>query len=124
MNVRELKGLRLVEESLYLGLHRGVGLIGRCEFGCVLGGGGCAFVLVDLEAHHHLVYDGIGVVEAQFVNRSVGLPKFKVNFSEVVLEFIPCFVRRIGAFPHSYVVFEELLSVEDNEGEVYCLTLD
>ena len=35
--------------------------------GCcyVLGGGGCAFVLVYLEARHHLIYACVGVVEAQ-----------------------------------------------------------
>ena len=42
---------------------------------------------------------------------------------EVVLEVIPCFVIRIGAFPRPDVVFKDLLFVEDNEGEVYCLTL-
>ena len=47
MRVCKLKGLNLGEESFYLGLHHGVGLIGRCEFGCMLGGGGCAFVLIN-----------------------------------------------------------------------------
>ena len=62
MCVSKLKGLNLGEESLYLGLHRGVGLIGGCEFGCVLGGGGCVFILVDLEARHNLIYDDVGSV--------------------------------------------------------------
>ena len=106
-----------------MGLHRDGGLIGGCEFSFVLGGGGCAFVLVDLEARHNLIYNGVGVVEAQFVNRSDFFPEFKVSFSEVVSEVIPCFVRRIGAFPRPDVVFENSLSVEDNEGEVYCLTM-
>ena len=123
MRVCELKGLNLGEESLHLVIHRGVDLIGRCEFGYVLGDGGCTFVLVNLEVHHHLIYDGVGVVEAQFVNSSAGFPKFKVSFAEVMLEFIPCFVRRIGAFPRPDVVFESSLYVEDNEVEVYCLTL-
>ena len=89
MSVRKLKGLNLVEDSLHLGLNRGVGMVGGCEFGCVLGGSGCAFVLVDLGAHHHLIYDGVGVVEAQFVNLSAGFHEFKVRFLEVVLEIFP-----------------------------------
>ena len=86
-------------------------------------GCGCAFFLVDLEVRHHLIYDGIGIAEAQFFNCSTGFPEFKVSFSEVVSEVIPCFVRRIGAFPRPDVVFEYSFSVEDNKGEVYCLDL-
>ena len=89
----------------------------------MLGGGGCAFVLINLEAHHNLIYSGVGVVKSQFVNRAVGLPEFKVSFSEVVLEVVLCFVCRIGAFPRPDVVFENSLSVEDNKGGVYRLTL-
>ena len=89
----------------------------------MLGDGGCEFVLIDLEARHHLIYNGAGVVEAQFVNPEKDLPEFKVSFSEVVLEVVPCFVRQIGAFPPLDVAFENSLSVEDNESEVYCLTL-
>ena len=111
MSVRKLKGLNLVEESLHLALHRVVGLIGGCEFGCVLGGGGCAFVLVNLAACHHLIYNGVGVLEAQFINSSAGFPEFKVSFLEVVLEIFPILVCRIGAFPRPEVVFEDLLSV-------------
>ena len=96
MRVRKLKGLNFGEESSHLGIHRGVSLIGGYEFGCVLGGGGCTFVLINLEAHHHFIYDGVGVVEYQFVNSSNGFPEFKVSLSEVVLEVIPCFVHRIG----------------------------
>ena len=89
----------------------------------MLGGDGCAFVLVDLVLCHNLIYNGVDVVEAQFVNRSASFSEFKVSFLEVVLEVIPYFVHRIGAFPRPYVVFENSLSVEDNEGEVCCLTL-
>ena len=89
----------------------------------MLGGGGCVFVIVDLEARHHLIYDVFGVVEVQFVNCSVGFPELKVNFLEVVFEVIPCFVRQIGEFPRPDVVFKNSLFVEDNEGKVYCLTL-
>ena len=65
-------GLNLGEEILHQGLHRGVGLIGGSELGGVLCGCGCAFVLVNLEACHHLIHDGVGVVEVQFVNCSTG----------------------------------------------------
>ena len=123
VRVCELKGLNLGEESLHLVLHRGVGLIDRCKLGCVFIGGGCAFVLVNLEARHHLIYDGVGVVESQFVNCVACFPEFKVRLSEVVLEVVPFFILRIGAFPRTYVVFEDSISVEDNEGKVYCLTL-
>ena len=114
MHVCGLKGLNLVEESLHLGLPCGVGLIGRCEFGCMLGGSGCAFVLVDLDVPHHLIYNGVGVVEAHFVNSSAVFPELKVSLSEVVSEVIPYFVRQIGAFPRLDVVFENSLFVEDN----------
>ena len=89
----------------------------------MLGGGGCAFFLVNLEAHHHLIYDGVGVVESHFVVHSSGFPEFKASLSEVVLEVISFFVHPIGAFPRLYVVFENSLSVEENKGEFYCLTL-
>ena len=124
MCVCDLKGLKFGEEIVYLGLHRGVSLIGGCEFGCVLGVGGCAFVLVDLEARHHLIYNGVVVVEAQFINHSTGFSEFNVSFSEVVLEIIPCFLRLVGVFPGPDAVFEYPLSVEENEGEVYCMALD
>ena len=69
---------------------------------------------VDLEAHHHLIYDGVGVVESKFANRSAGLSELKLIFSEVVLEIIPIFVCRSGAFPRTDAVFENSLFVEDN----------
>ena len=77
----------------------------------MLGDGGCEFVLIDLEARHHLIYDGVGIVGAQFINRSTSFPDFKVSFSEVMFEVIPCFVLRIGAFPCPDVVFENSLFV-------------
>ena len=43
----------------------------------MLGGGGRAFVLVNLEACHHFIYNGVGVVQAQFVNRSAGFSELK-----------------------------------------------
>ena len=86
--------------------------------GCV-----CAFVPVNLEARHHLVNNGVGVVEAQFIVCSSIFSKFKVSFTEVMFKIFPYFVRLVGAFPHPDVIFEDSLPVEDNEGKVYCLTL-
>ena len=105
-----------------MGLHSGVGLVGECEFGCMLGGGGCAFFFIDFEAHHHLIYNGVGVMEAKSVDRSAGFSELKVSFSEFVLEIIPSFVCWSSVFPRTDVVFENSLFVEDNKGEVYCLT--
>ena len=86
-------------------------------------GCGCASVLVDLEVHHHLVHNIVGLVEDQFVNCSFILSEFKVSFTEVMFKIFPCFLRLVGAFPRPDVVFEDSLPVEDNEGEVYFLTL-
>ena len=80
-------------------------------------------VLIDLEALHHFIYDGIGVVEAQFVYRSACFPDLKVSFLGAVFQVIPCFVCRIGVFPLPDVVFEDSLFVEDNKFKVYCLNL-
>ena len=121
--VSEPKGLDLGEESLHMGIHSDVGLIGGSEFGGVLCGYGCAFVLVNLEARHHLIHDGVGILEAQFVNCSSCFSYFKVSFKEVVFKTFPWFVCLAGAFPSPDVVFEYSLPVEDNEGEDYCLTL-
>ena len=46
-----------------------------------------------------------------------------MSFTEVMFEIFSCFVHLFGAFPRPDVIFEYLLPVEDNEGEVYCLTL-
>ena len=89
----------------------------------MLGGCGCALLLVNFGVRHHLIYNGVGVVEAQFVNRSARFPVSKVSFLEVVFEVIPCFVRQVGAFPRPNVVFEYYVFVQDNEDKVYCLTL-
>ena len=70
-----------------------------------------------------MIHDGVAVVESQFVYCSSGFSEFKVSFAEVAFKIVPCFVCLVGAFPSPDVVFEDLLHVEDNKGEVYCLTL-
>ena len=70
-----------------------------------------------------MIYNGIGVVEYQFVNCSSGFYEFKVSLTGVVFKIVPYFIRLVGAFPRPDVVFEYSLPVEDNEGEDYCLTL-
>ena len=104
MRVHLLKGLNLGEGSFNLRLHISVGIIGGCKFGFMLGGGGCAFIFVDLESRHNLIYDGVGVVESKCVNRSAGLSDIKVSFSKVVFEIFPSLLRQSGAF-HARVSF-------------------
>ena len=87
-------------------------------FGC-----GWTLVFVDLEAHHNLVHNGIGVVKAQCINCPSGFSEFKVSFVEVMFEIVPCFVCLVCALPRLDVIFEDSLHVGDNEGEVDCLTL-
>ena len=73
---------------------------------------GCrAFVFVDLKARHHLVDNGVGVVEAEFIDGTSCLSEFKVSFTEVMLEFTPRFVCLVCAFPLSDVIFEDQLLV-------------
>ena len=83
----------------------------------------CALVFVNLEARHHLVHNGVGVVKSQCINCPSSLSEFKVSFAEVMFETVPSFVHLVCALPRLDVVFEDLLPVEDNEGEVDCLTL-
>ena len=64
-------------------------------------------VLVNLEARHHLVHNGVGVVKAQFINFSSILSEFKASFVEVMFEIVPSFVRLVCALPHSDVIFED-----------------
>ena len=80
-------------------------------------------VFIDLEALHHLVHKGVGVVKYQCIDFPSNLSEFKVSFAEVIFEIFPSFVRFVCALPRSDVIFEDSLPVEDNEGEVYCLTL-
>ena len=60
--------------------------------GSVLCGCGRAFIFFYLEARHHLVYNGVGVVEAEFIDSTSYFLEFKVSFAEVVLEVVPIFV--------------------------------
>ena len=80
------------KESLLLQIHCCVGLIGGRDCGSVLCGCGREFVFVDLEARHHLVDNGVSVVEAEFVDGTSCLSEFKVRLAAVVLEFVPRFV--------------------------------
>ena len=80
---------------------------------------GCAFVLFNLVVRHHLIHNVVGVVESQFVNCSSGFSEFKESLTEVVFKIVPCFVRMVGALPRLDVVFEDFLSIEDNEAGVY-----
>ena len=52
--------------------------------GCV-----CAFVFINLEACHHLIENGVGVVEAKFIDGASCFSEFKASFAEVVLEVDP-----------------------------------
>ena len=76
----------------------------------MLCGCGCALAFVDLDAHHHLVHNGVGVVEAQFIHFPSNFPEFKVSFSEVIFEIVSCFVRLVCTFPRPDVVFEDLFA--------------
>ena len=90
-------------------LHRGVGLIGGRKCVSMLCGGGRAFVIFDMEARHHLVDNGVGVVESEFIDGTSCFSDFKVSFAEVVLEVFPRFVYLVCAFPRSDVIFEDPL---------------
>ena len=72
---------------------------------------GRMFVFVNLEACHHLVDNGVVVVEAEFIDGTSCFSEFKVRFAEVVLEFFPRFVCLVCAFPRSDVIFEDPLLV-------------
>ena len=99
------------EESLHLQLHHGVSLIGGRDCGGMLCGCDSALVFVDLEARHHLVYNGVGIVEAEFINSTSCFSEFKVNFAEVMFEVVPRFVCLVCALPRLDVIFEDSLPV-------------
>ena len=96
---------------MHLQLHHGVVLIGGRKCGSVLCGCGSALVFVDLEACHNLVDNGVGVVEAEFINITSCFSEFKVSFAEVVFEVVPRFVCLVCALPRLDVIFEDLLPV-------------
>ena len=89
----------------------------------MLCGCGHAFVFVDLEARHHLIENGVGVVEADFIDGASSFSEFKVSSAEVVLEVGPSVVYVFCTFPSADVIFEYLLFVQDDEGEVDFLAL-
>ena len=72
----------------------------------MLCGCGCALIFVNLEARHHLVYNGVGVVKAQFINFPSNFSEFKVSFAEVMFEVVACFVPLVCALPRLNVIFE------------------
>ena len=49
----------------------------------MLCGWGHAFVFVDLEARRHLIDNGVGVVESDFIDGASCFLEFKVSFAEV-----------------------------------------
>ena len=89
----------------------------------MLCGCGCTFVFFDLKARHHLIDNGVGIVEAEFIDGASCLPEFKVSFAEVVLEVVPRFVCVVCTFPCADVIFGDPLFVQDDKGEVDCLDL-
>ena len=72
---------------------------------------GRAFVFIDLEARHHMVDSGVGVVEADFIDGASCFSDFKVSFVEVVLEVDPLLVYVVCTFPRADVIFEDPLFV-------------
>ena len=77
----------------------------------MLCGCGSALVFVDLEARHYLVHNGVGVVEAEFVNRTFCFYELKANFGEFMFEVVPRFLCLVCALPCSDVIFEDSLPV-------------
>ena len=75
----------------------------------MLCGCGCALIYVNLEAHHHLFHNGVGVVKSQFINSPSCFSEFNVSFAEVMFEVVPCFISFVFALPHSDVIFEDSL---------------
>ena len=89
----------------------------------MLCGCGHTFVFVNLEARHHLIDNGVGVVEAEFIDGASCFSEFKVSFTEVVLEVGQRLVCVVCTLPCADVIFEYLLFVQDDKGEVDCLAL-
>ena len=79
----------------------------------MLCGCGRAFVFVDLKARHHLIDNGVGIVEAEFIDGASCFLEFKLSFVEVVLEVGPRLVCVVCTFPRADVIFEYPLFVQD-----------
>ena len=103
----DMWGLDLGEESLHRRLHCGVGLIGGCEFGSMFCGCVSALAFIDLEARHHLVHNGVGVVEAEFINCTSFFSDLKVSLAEVMFGVVPFVVCLVCALPRSDVILED-----------------
>ena len=80
----------------------------------MLCGCGHAFVFVNLEARHHLIDNGVGVVESKLINGSSCFLEFKVTFAEVLLEVGPRIVCVVCKFSCADVILEDLLCVQDD----------
>ena len=65
----------------------------------MLCGCGHAFVFVDLEARHHVIDNGVVVVEAEFIDGASCFLEFKMSIAEVVIEFGPRLVCVDFTFP-------------------------
>ena len=89
----------------------------------MLCGCGHAFVFINLEARHHLINNGIGVLEDELVDGAYCFSEFKVIFAEVVLEVGPRLVCVVCTFSCADVIFEDPLFLQDDKGEVDCLDL-
>ena len=89
----------------------------------MLCGCGRAFVFVDLEARHNLIDNGVGVVEAVFIDGTSSFSEFEASFAEIVLEVEPRLVYVVCTFPRADVIFEDMLVVQDDKGKVDCLAL-
>ena len=89
----------------------------------MLCGCGHAFVFVNLDAPHHLIENGVGVVEAEFIDGASCFSEFKVSFAEVVFEVGPRLVCMVFTFPYADVIFEDPLFVQDDKGKVDFLAL-
>ena len=70
-----------------------------------------------------MIDNGVGIVEAEFIDGASCFLEFKVSFAEVVLEVGPHLVCVVCTFPCADVIFEDPLFVQDDKGKVDCLDL-
>ena len=84
---------------------------------------GRAFGFFDLEARHYLIDNGVGVVEAEFIDSASCFSELKVSFAEVVLDVHPLLLCGVCTFLRAGVIFEDPLFVQDDKGKVDYLAL-